>query len=99
MAADACTHLSALPDWPLDVSTAALIPPQAIGQLLAQLGAGNEQERIVAAHTLAHLLETEEAKYRTLVGDPHANPNLRSHYAVGKLLSAIKVWRSSPAAG
>lgn len=64
---------------------------QVVQQLLAQLSAGSEQQRIVAAHTLSHLLETEEAKYRALVGDPHANPNLRSHYAIGKVLSVLKV--------
>lgn len=64
---------------------------QAVQQLLSQLSSGTEQQRIVAAHTLANLLETEEAKYRALVGDPHANPNLRSHYTIGKVLSVLKV--------
>jgi len=67
--------------------------PQAVQQLVSQLASGNEQQRIVAAHTLSHLLETEEAKYRALVGDPHLNPNLRSHYTIGKVLSVLKVRR------
>lgn len=58
---------------------------------MSQLATGNEQQRIIAAHTLSHLLETEEAKYRALVGDPHANPNLRAHYTIGKVLAVLKV--------
>jgi hypothetical protein len=45
---------------------------------------------------LANLLETEEAKYRALVGDPHVNPNLRTHYTVGKVLSVLKVSSCCP---
>ena len=62
-----------------------------VQQLVNRLATGNEQQRVIAAHTLSHLLETEEAKYRVLVGDPHANPNLRSHYTVGKVLAVLKV--------
>lgn len=65
--------------------------PQAVHSLLAQIGAGSEPDRIFAAHQLAALVETEEAKFRALVGDPSANPNLRSHYAIGKILAAVKV--------
>ena len=64
---------------------------QAVQQLVNRLANGNEQQRIVVAHTLSHLLETEEAKYRVLVGDPHSNPNLRSHYTIGKVLAVLKV--------
>lgn len=64
---------------------------QVVQQLLSRLATGNDQQRIIAAHTLSHLLETEEAKYRCLVGDPHINPNLRSHYTIGKVLAVIKV--------
>jgi hypothetical protein len=62
---------------------------------VSRLATGNEQQRITAAHTLAHLLETEEARYRALVGDPHANPNLRTHYTVGKVLSVLNVSRNT----
>ncbi|KAF6254729.1 hypothetical protein COO60DRAFT_1642091 [Scenedesmus sp. NREL 46B-D3] len=48
------------------------------------------QDRCYAAHTLASLLEAEEAKYKALVGDPHSSPSLRNHYTIGKLLNAIK---------
>lgn len=68
-----------------------------VQQLVNRLATGNEQQRIIAAHTLSHLLETEEAKYRVLVGDPHANPNLRSHYTIGKVLAVLKVRRDAGA--
>lgn len=64
---------------------------QATSALLGQLQAGAMQARCYAAHTLASLLEAEEAKYRALVGDPHTSPSLRNHYTIGKLLNAIKV--------
>lgn len=46
---------------------------------------------MLAAHRLAALLEAEEAKFRAAVGDPHANPSLRNHYGVGRVLGWIKV--------
>eukprot|EP00775_Hariotina_reticulata_P010779 gene10778-10935_t len=63
---------------------------QAVQQLLQQISQGALQDRIFAAHQLAALLETEEAKYRTHVGDPHENPSLRYHYTIGKILAAVK---------
>jgi hypothetical protein len=69
---------------------------QAISALLGQLQAGAMQDRCYAAHTLASLLEAEEAKYRALVGDPHTSPSLRNHYTIGKLLNAIKVRQQPP---
>lgn len=62
--------------------------------MIHQIGHGRIEDRIFAAHQYASLLEAEESKYRTLVGDPHASPNLRSHYTIGKLLNAIKVRNS-----
>jgi len=71
---------------------------QAVQQLLQQISQVPLQDRIFAAHQLAALLETEEAKYRTHVGDPHENPSLRYHYTIGKVLAAVKV-RSLPSDG
>ena len=81
---------------------------QAILGLLRTIDEGEPDEQCFAAHRLAALLEAEEAKYRAVVGDPHANPSLRNHYAVGKILAFIKVraaqwavrraWRGSKAA-
>jgi hypothetical protein len=73
------------------LKTREMLLSQAISALLGQLQAGAMQDRCYAAHTLASLLEAEEAKYRALVGDPHSSPSLRNHYTIGKLLSAIKV--------
>lgn len=64
---------------------------QAINHNIQQIGQGSIEDRIVAAHQYASMLEAEESRYRALVGDPHSSPNLRSHYTVGKLLTAIKV--------
>jgi hypothetical protein len=70
---------------------------QAISALLRQLQAGAMQDRCYAAHTLASLLEAEEAKYKALVGDQaHISPSLRNHYTIGKLLNAIKVRQQPP---
>jgi hypothetical protein len=66
-------------------------PKQTVQALLRRVASGAAEERVFAAHELASLLETEESRYRGLVGDPHASPGLRAHYPIGKLLSAIKV--------
>jgi len=64
---------------------------QVVLGLLRALDEGGPDEQCFAAHRLAALLEVEEAKYRAVVGDPHANPSLRNHYAIGKILAFIKV--------
>jgi hypothetical protein len=86
----------------LGASPHRLIAPitaqQVVLGLLRTLDEGNGEEQVGAAHHLAALLEAEEAKYRAVVGDPHANPSLRNHYAIGKLLGFIKV-RGRPRPG
>lgn len=80
------------PDW-----LRTLLPRgrQVVLGLLAEL-ADDTPAAVLAAHRLAALLEAEEAKYRAVVGDPHANPSLRNHYGIGKVLAFIKV-RCAPA--
>ncbi|KIY96542.1 HIV-1 Vpr-binding protein [Monoraphidium neglectum] len=68
----------------------AVISHEVILGLLRALDEGGADEQCFAAHRLAALLEAEEAKYRAVVGDPHANPSLRNHYTVGKILAFIK---------
>lgn len=72
---------------------------QTARNLLYQIDGGTLAGRVEidSAHALAALVETEETKYRNAVGDPHAAPSLRTHYAIGKVLSAIKVMNGSNA--
>jgi hypothetical protein len=64
---------------------------QYVQELVSSIHGSEGQEQLQRVHLLASLVEAQEAKFRGAVGDPHANPGLRSHYPIGKLLDAIKV--------
>ncbi|GFR42559.1 hypothetical protein Agub_g3470, partial [Astrephomene gubernaculifera] len=73
-----------------------LIDTQAVRELLTTIGSSGSSTvatpaQLAAAVQLAELLETEEGRFRDVVGDPWGGPaGQRAAHSIGKLLACIK---------
>lgn len=76
-----------------------LVDTAAVRELLSTIAQGGYSAQLAAATQLSEQLETEEGRFRDVVGDPWSAPAAqRAAAAVGKLLSCVKASGALPLA-
>jgi hypothetical protein len=70
---------------------------QAARGWLQEIESGGYSAQLAAATQLAQQLESQEAHFRSLVGDPSAGPaSQRSVHGIGRLLAVVKASPQAP---